>query len=57
VGERARHEPRGRLLEIEVIEGEVESAARGRYELANVLGDLERALPPVRQRADVDRQA
>jgi hypothetical protein len=47
VRQRARHEARGRLLEIEVVEGEVERPLRARDELADELGDLESALPPV----------
>jgi hypothetical protein len=46
-----------RLLEVEVVEGEVERLLRGRDELAGVLGDLERALAAVREGADVERQA
>jgi hypothetical protein len=57
VGDRARHQPGGRLLEVEVVEREVERTARGRNELARVLGDLECALASVGQGADVDRQA
>jgi hypothetical protein len=55
--ERAGDEPRGRLLEVEVVEREVERALRGGDELAGILGDLEGALAPVRQCPDLDRQA
>jgi DNA gyrase/topoisomerase IV subunit A len=55
--EGARDELRGRLLEIEVVEGEVERLSRRRDELTGVLGDLERALAAVRQCPDVERQA
>jgi hypothetical protein len=57
VGERARDETSGGLLEVEVVEGEIERLARAGDELAGVFGDLEGALAPVGQCADVDRQA
>jgi hypothetical protein len=53
----ARDEPRGRLLEVEVVEGEVECLPSAREKFADVLGDLERALSAVRECADLDRQA
>jgi hypothetical protein len=55
--ERARDELGGRLLEVEVVEGEVECLLGRRDELPGVLGDLEGALAAVRQCADFDRQA
>ena len=57
VRERARDEARGRLFEVEVVEREVERPSRSGDELSRILGDLEGALAPVRQRADLDRQA
>ena len=57
VRERARNEPGGRLLEVEVVQGEVEALPRGGDELPDVFGDLESALAAVRQCSDVDRQA
>jgi hypothetical protein len=57
VRERARNEPGGRLLEVEVIQGQVKARARSGDELADVFGDLEGALAPIRQCSDFDRQA
>jgi hypothetical protein len=57
LGERAGDEPRRRLLQIEVVERQVERLLGARDELAGVLGDLEGALAPVRQGAELDRQA
>jgi hypothetical protein len=57
VYERAGDEPRGRLVEVEVVQGEIEGLLRARDELADELGDLEGALAPIRQCAYLDRQA
>jgi hypothetical protein len=57
LGDRARDQPGGRLLQVEVVEGEVERAGRAGDERACFLGDLEGALASVGQGADVDRQA
>jgi hypothetical protein len=57
VRERARDEPGGRLLEVEVVQREVEARARSRDEFTDVFGDLQGALPAVRQCPDFDRQA
>jgi hypothetical protein len=50
----AGDELRRRLLEIEVVEGEVERLLGAGEELGRQLGDLQRGLPSVRQGADVD---
>jgi hypothetical protein len=57
VRDRAGDKPRGRLLQVEVVEGEVERSLGSGDELADVLGDLEGALTPVGQSAGVDGQA
>jgi hypothetical protein len=57
IGECARHQTRGRLLEVEVVEGQVERLPGPGDELTDVLGDLEGALAPVGQCVDLDRQA
>lgn len=57
IGERARDEARSRLLEVEVVEREIESAARAGDELSRVLGDLQGALTAVRECPNLDRQA
>ena len=57
IRERARDEPGGWLLEVEVVQGEVEPLTRGGDELADVFGDLEGALATVGQCADFDGQA
>jgi hypothetical protein len=49
-----RDELCGLLLEVEVVEREVEALLRSAQEAGDELGDLERALTPVRQGADVD---
>jgi hypothetical protein len=57
VGDCAGDELRGGLLQVEVVEGEVERPTSRRDELSGVFRDLEGALTPVGQCADVDRQA
>jgi hypothetical protein len=58
LGDRARDDRRRRrLLQVEVVEGEVEAAPSLREPGGKLFSDLERRLAPVRQRADLDRQA
>ena len=57
VRERTRNEAGGWLLEVEVVQREVKARARSGDELADVFGDLEGALAPVRECSDFDRQA
>jgi hypothetical protein len=45
----------GRLLEIEVVQGEVEALARARNELGRPFGDLEGGLPAVGEGSDLDQ--
>jgi len=47
-------EPRRLLLQVEVVEREVERRLRAREEAGRVLGDLERGLTSVLQRAQLD---
>jgi hypothetical protein len=56
VGDRACHELRSRLLEVEVVEREIKGLPRLRDELTGELRDLEGGLAPVGQRPDPDRQ-
>jgi hypothetical protein len=57
VRQRAGDEPRGGLLQVEVVEGEIEGLLGSGDEVPGVFGDLEGGLTPVGQRANLDRQA
>jgi hypothetical protein len=57
VRDRARDELGGRLLEVEVVEGEIEALLRPGDELPEVLGDLQGGLAAVGECPDLERQA